>query len=91
MSNIPLARLKLEALMNEVCCEHRAALAEIMPLLYRRSAKRRAPTKSHCVDAVMAEHLRRYAYDNPEMTIAEIAEQHGINPGRVSEALHGDR
>jgi len=66
-------------------------LAELASRMYRRSAVRQASRTSPYVDADMAQEIRDYAEDNPGMSEQEIAGHFGVNPGRVSEALHGLR
>jgi hypothetical protein len=39
----------------------------------------------------MAEEIRLYAAANPDLHQQDIANHFGVNVGRVSEALHGDR
>lgn len=39
----------------------------------------------------LAERMREYAREHKHMTQAEIAAHFGVNPGRVSEALSGQR
>jgi hypothetical protein len=43
------------------------------------------------VTAEIAEEIRQYAAANPDLHQQDIANHFGVNVGRVSEALHGDR
>jgi hypothetical protein len=63
-------------------------LAELASRMYRRSAVRRAPRTSPHVTREMAEEMREYADNHPNDSEQDIAEFFGVNPGRVSEALH---
>ena len=98
MSNVPRARglvaeiaeemEELGARMEELAQLLAAALAD----LHRRPpARKPAPRRAPPVGADMAAYLRKFARDNPDMSQTEIAHRFGINPGRVAEALHGDR
>jgi len=59
--------------------------------MYRRSATRRAAVRSPKVTAEMAEEIRQYAKENPDLHQQDIANEFGVNVGRISEALHHDR
>ena len=39
----------------------------------------------------LADEIRRYRAANPQITAAAIAEHFGVNNGRVSEALNGEK
>jgi len=67
--------LRIDALMQET---------------YRRSY-RRAPVKSKRITAKVRSDVMFMARQNPDMSHQEIAQANGINPGRVSEILHGKR
>lgn len=62
----------------------------LMQETYRRSYTR-TPVKSKSVTAVVRASVRAMAAANPDASHQEIAEAHNINPGRVSEILHGTR
>jgi len=94
MSNIPRARdliLEVTATLDEqgdheVAEQLRAAIA----LMVRRSAARRAPAHSaEVTESVRAEIIALAA--DTDLHSSEIAARVGVNPGRVSEVLHGDR
>ena len=67
--------LRIDALMQET---------------YRRSYSR-APVKSKRITAKVRSDVMFMARQNPDMSHQEIAQANGINPGRVSEILHGKR
>ena len=62
----------------------------LMQETYRRSYSR-APTKSKRITADVRASVRAMAEANPDMSHQEIGTAHNINPGRVSEILHGTR
>jgi hypothetical protein len=91
MSNhisIPEAREQLRKWAKE---HNLPKLAELADAMYRRAATRRAVVRSPKVTAEMAEEIRLYAAANPDLHQQDIANHFGVNVGRVSEALHGDR
>ena len=51
----------------------------------------RAPVKSRRVTAAVRASVRAMAETNPGISQQALADAHGINPGRVSEILHGKR
>jgi hypothetical protein len=57
----------------------------------RRRAYERAPVTSRRVTKNVRASVRMMAEYNPNMSQQAVAEAHGINPGRVSEILHGKR
>ena len=57
----------------------------------RRRTSDRAPVKSKRITAAVRLSVREMAASNPDASHQEIADAHGINPGRVSEILHGKR
>jgi len=96
MSNIPLARDMIDEVVAALTVRgHRdlavrllAARAELFRRpMARKPARRRSPP----VDAELAEALRRYARLHPDMPNRAIGQRFGVDGGRVSEALHGDR
>ena len=86
--SIPEARDRLREMADKHGLDELRDLAEQM---YRRSATRRAATRSPRVTAEIAQAIRDYADLNPGVHQQDIAEHFGVNVGRVSEALHGDR
>jgi len=63
---------------------------ELMQETYRRSYSR-APVKSRRITADVRASVRAMAVNNPDASHQEIGDAHNINPGRVSEILHGKR
>lgn len=93
-SNIPRAReILADALASaRTMADYRGAVETALRLMTRASpARRRAPEQSQPMDDALARRVRAMAHGNPDMPLAEIAAQLGVNPGRVSEALHGQR
>ena len=79
-------------LLRKWAKEHKLPkLAELADAMYRRTATRRAAVRSPKVTAEMAEEIRQYAAANQDLHQQDIANHFGVNVGRVSEALHGDR
>ena len=62
----------------------------LMQETYRRSYSR-APVKSKRITADVRASVRAMAANNPDASHQEIGDAHNINPGRVSEILHGTR
>lgn len=95
MSNIVLARKKLMKMANDLReegeAEYAAEIEDIVDgLMHRRKPVRKAPTHSVPVTDEVKRQIRRLA-ENPNLHSSEIAAQVGVNPGRVSEVLQGDR
>jgi antitoxin component HigA of HigAB toxin-antitoxin module len=57
----------------------------------RRRTYDRAPSTSKRVTAAVRASVREMAMDFPNMSHQALADAHGINPGRISEILHGKR
>jgi hypothetical protein len=57
----------------------------------RRRTYDRAPSTSKRVTEDVRASVRAMAANNPDASHQEIADAHGVNPGRVSEILHGPR
>lgn len=96
MSDIPEARARLEAIAEDLeslgLVVQAMAVRDTIPLLYRRPyARDKAPARSAWVDASTAAEIRHMARRNPHLSQQKIAEAFGVNAGRVSEALQGDR
>jgi hypothetical protein len=79
--SMKLAELQIE--LNE-------RINALMQETYRRSYSR-TPTKSKRVTPEIRVSVRKLAADFPDMSHQELADAHGINPGRISEILHGKR
>ena len=67
-----------------------ARIDALMQETYRRSYSR-APVKSKRITAGVRASVLHMAANNPDASHQEIGDAHNINPGRVSEILHGTR
>jgi hypothetical protein len=95
MSNIGAARQRLSTIAGELRRIGQRDLASrvndvVSNLMYRRSPARRMPIHSNPVTPQIIREVRRLA-DTTDMHSSEIAAELGVNPGRVSEILQGDR
>lgn len=86
--SIPELRKRLRELAEQLGEEELNVIADEMG---RDPAAKRAPQKSVPFTAEMAEEIRQYAKTHPDAHNQEIADHFGVNPGRVSEALHNKR
>lgn len=86
--SIPEVRDRLRELAEEYGLEELDFLADQM---YREYKNGRAPVRSPLVTAEVAKEIRAYKQANPDAHQQDIAEKFGVNHGRVSEALNGDR
>lgn len=92
MSDVPLARRLLESLLPQLPVDAANVVSQAIALMHRRPyAKPRAPERSAPVDAEVAAAIRAYVRAHPRMSEQDVALIFRTNPGRVSEALHGDR
>ena len=57
----------------------------------RRKAISHAPVSSRPMTPELAEAIRQDKAKHPKLTYQKLAERHGVNTGRVSEALRGKR
>ncbi len=91
MSNIPEARLRLEAIRDEMLAAHLDYYAEdidhILSLMVREKYKERTTRQSATMTPELADEIRRYAIGHPNLSTQRIANHFNVNPGRVSEAL----
>jgi hypothetical protein len=94
MSDINLARQRIEQIAGELRRagqqEIATRLTNVIPLMRRRRAARRMRTHSNTVTPQIIAQVRHLARTT-DLHSSEIAAQLGINPGRVSEILQGDR
>ena len=95
MSDVPGARKKLKSLARKLRIKgDKNSAAEIHKivddLLYRRGPARKMPRKSHPVTLSIKKRIIELA-ETTDMHSDEIAVAVGVNPGRVSEVLQGDR
>jgi len=86
--SIPAVRARLRELAEEHGIPE---LNELADQTFRRSAQRRATTRSPKVTADMAQEIRDYAAANPDAHLQDIAEHFGVNHGRVTESLNNER
>lgn len=96
MSDIPLARERLLALAVDLDRTDPASAeiirGDVLPLLTRRAyAKPRSAAKHVSPDRGKSAGIRAYVRANPALSTLEVARVFKVNPGRVSEALHGLR
>ncbi|ABS14254.1 hypothetical protein I6H96_02665 [Brucella anthropi] len=66
-------------------------LAVLAKELCRRTSANRSAVKSSPMTPTLARQIRKYKTGNPDASHVEIASHFNVNPGRVSEALHGKR
>ena len=95
MSNIPVARRELGRIARRLRVggesEASGRITDIInQYLHRRSPVRQMPMKSRPVTTRVKQQIIDLA-DNTELHSSEIAAKLGVNPGRVSEVLQGDR
>jgi hypothetical protein len=86
--SIPQLRKRLREIAEETGNDELNVIADE---LQRNPAAKRAPRKSTPFTAEMAEEVREFAQAHPDAHNQEIADHFGVNPGRVSEALHNKR
>ncbi len=65
-------------------------LSSLATATIRRSYKR-APSTRSGLDRKLKASIRAFVKENPEMAFQDVANIFGVNPGRVSEAVHGKR
>jgi len=95
MSNVPLARIELIRIARRLRVsgqvEAAGTIGEVVSrYLHRRQPVRRMPVHSQSVTRRVRERIVELA-ESTDMHSAEIAAKVGVNPGRVSEVLQGDR
>jgi len=91
MSNIPLARTKLESILlnpRMLVRERRALLAAALKLMHRRKAKFKAPKEIKAMTPAQRRRARKLRYRD-RLSIHRIALILGTTHGRVSEAVSG--
>lgn len=91
---LPIIRERLEELATDLDREHLPELAARLRALSEATKRRPAVTRhsasSRTLTPQLAAQIRAYQHEHPERTQQEIANRFRVNPGRVSEALHGD-
>lgn len=65
-------------------------LADLARATYRRTYTR-APTTRKGLDSETKADIYDFVMRNPNMAMQDVANIFGVNPGRVSEAVHGYR
>jgi len=65
-------------------------LSSLATATIRRSYKR-APSTRSGLDRKLKASIRAFVKENPETAFQDVANIFGVNPGRVSEAVHGKR
>lgn len=84
---LPEVQHRLEQLARELACpELRVLAGEI-----RRRSSRPGPITSRPMSAEVAAEIRDLDAQHPGWSQQQIARRVGVNPGRVSEVLHGYR
>lgn len=89
---IPDVVKRLREIAETIQGAHPAESGELMELaeeLRRRPSGPRAPVSSTPMTPELAEEIREFAEQNPDMSHQAIAEVFNVNHGRVSEALRG--
>jgi hypothetical protein len=66
-------------------------LDDLADELRRRPAGSRAPATSTPMTPALAALIRAHSMSHPSKSQVQVARHFGVNPGRVSEALHGKR
>jgi hypothetical protein len=91
MSNIPQARLRLEALRDEMIASHLDYYVEhvdhVLSLMVRKKYKKRTSRQSATMTPELINEIRNYAIGHPNLSVQRIANHFNVNQGRVSEAL----
>lgn len=92
MSDIPEARRQLLLVAKMADAQTAGRIRHIVSkYMTRDKTIRRAPQKSASVTSSVVTRIKQMAYHNPTMHQTEIAALFNVNPGRVSEILHGKR
>jgi Mn-dependent DtxR family transcriptional regulator len=82
---IPEIRLRLRELADIHGIDE---LHDLADETYRRSPFKRARNKSATLTPALAERIRRFVRDHPQMHQRDVAQKFNVNPGRVSESLN---
>lgn len=96
-SQIPEARVQIATLAKklergQISNVHAAnKLRDILPMLHRDPPVTRATRRDAPMSDKLAADIRHHAYTHPDWSQREVAEWFNVNPGRVSEALRGQR
>lgn len=91
MSDIPSARVHLEAMRDEMQNANLDYYVEqinyVLSLMVREKYKQRTSRQSATMTPELADEIRDYAIRHPNLSTQRIANHFNVNPGRVSEAL----
>ena len=97
MSNIPEARARLQHMIN--CAKDgypyspeqiAQSLENILPLLHRKTAIRKAEPQSAPMTPELAAAIKAFANRNQDMPFQAIGQRFNVNAGRVTEVLQGE-
>lgn len=93
--NVAEARQRIETLIKtlEDCGYLGAAhdLAEVLPLLRKRPPAKFARVRSRRITSDVVREVLRFSTQHPDVPNRDIGRRFGIDGGRVSEILQGDR
>ena len=89
MTKLTIPQIR-ERLFELAIYHNNPELADLARATYRRSYKR-APSTRSGLDRKLKASIRAFVKENPETAFQDVANIFGVNPGRVSEALHGKR
>lgn len=84
-------QLMLLATHKDMPEQFRAQLRSITGHMWRKPAIKRAPPTANHMTSKLAAAIREWAKNHMNETNREIASRFGVDAGRVSEVLHGDR
>lgn len=83
--SIPEIRVRLRELADQYGIPE---LHELANETYRSTPIKRSPNRSAPLTPQLAEDIRQYAAQNPELHQSDVAQRFNVNPGRISEALN---
>ncbi|WP_353640775.1 hypothetical protein [Mesorhizobium sp. WSM2239] len=87
--SIITARQKLLELADKAPTEIGVEILDIIENeMFRASPVRKAPRQSNPLTEGLRRRIKRYAHEHPDATFHEIATEHGVSIGRVSETLN---
>lgn len=85
---LPEIRERLIEIAREHDIDELLELADEIP---RRNGSKRGPVRSRKMTPELAEEIRIFVRENPNMRQFDVAKVFNVNQGRVSEALIGKR
>lgn len=97
MSNIPLARERLHEIAQKIgnlkTSEFEPTVAEqiygVIALMHRAPKNRKAAATKRPMTRDLRDQIKKIALHEGTLPLDEIAYRVNVNPGRVSEVLHG--